>query len=409
MLAGFAARKGLSEGIHDSLKTHCIVIKNDSTAICIITNDLMEVSTSTYADIIRAQIAQKSGLPIEHIFMNTTHTHSAPRVGGYWADEGGPNYEYRDSSMRIIIDNAVSAINAEESKFQPFTIAVAKSKCDIGGNRCEKNGPKDEEVYAVKFLEKRGKPIFSILNYSCHPVSLSHKSQWVSTDYPGAACRTLQKEWKCPVFYFTGASGNIDPASGLKARPDYTDSLGTALALSIKDATFTKLAISNRLDIVNRELHLPYAIDTITKEAVRIHAEQLVRCKGVSGSWVDDVYRWRDGIYEDLDQGKVVNYLPFNVGAANIGGLIFFFTQGEPFCEYQINLRKAFPDNNIIFVAYTNGQNSYLPSAHAFEVEKGYEYETKQMHVYVHAPYVLSSSMPDVYESQIKDLVNTIK
>ncbi|HSW35687.1 MAG TPA: hypothetical protein VLH18_03695, partial [Candidatus Limnocylindrales bacterium] len=43
-LAGFAAREGLSTGIHRPLKTRCLVIENDSERIMIISNDMMEIS-----------------------------------------------------------------------------------------------------------------------------------------------------------------------------------------------------------------------------------------------------------------------------------------------------------------------------------------------------------------------------
>ena len=63
----------------------------------------------------------------------------------------------------------------------------------------------------------------------------------------------------------------------------------------------------------------------------------------------------------------------------------------------------------MLFIAYTNGQNSYLPSEHAYRVRKGYEYEIEQMHVYIKAPYPLSEKMPSVYrEGVIKTISDTI-
>ena len=63
--------------------------------------------------------------------------------------------------------------------------------------------------------------------------------------------------------------------------------------------------------------------------------------------------------------------------------------------------RSHFPGRTVIFAGYTNGQNSYLPSAHAFEYRKGYEYEIDQMHVYIKAPYPLSEKMPESYSAAI--------
>ena len=95
--------------------------------------------------------------------------------------------------------------------------------------------------------------------------------------------------------------------------------------------------------------------------------------------------------------------------ALNLDGVLFFFTQGEPFCEYQTATRAAFPDRTVFFAGYTNGQNSYLPSTHAYEYRKGYEYEIEQMHVYIKAPYPLSHEMPEAYQTAILNTLNSVK
>ncbi|MBQ5517179.1 MAG: family 20 glycosylhydrolase [Bacteroidales bacterium] len=128
-----------------------------------------------------------------------------------------------------------------------------------------------------------------------------------------------------------------------------------------------------------------------------------------ASAWVDDVNYWAKYTIEDIEAGLVENTLPFYVEAVNLGGVVLFFTQGEPFMEYQVALRERFPDTPLLFIAYTNGQNSYLPSKTAFEDTSGkYDYEVKQMHVYIGAPYPLSERMPDVYLDGITDIVREV-
>lgn len=407
VLAGFAARKGLSTIIHYPLKTHCLVIKNSSRKVCIITNDLMEISIELTNEI-KQEIVKKSGLPSECIFIHNIHTHSAPRTEGECSMPGKSNWNYRNITKKTIIDNAVSTISANESNYQPFSFEVAKGECLMNSNRCEKNGPCDHDIYALRLIDKKGMPIIALLNYSCHPVSLNYRSLVVSTDFPGVTCKQLAEKWGCPVFYFTGASGNINPAGGLKADTAYTDMKGRMLAESIENAVFKKISPVNKLEILNNEIHLPYQIDSITPEAVNTHVDEIIKWKGVSDTWVNDVHRWQERTLKKLADKKVKNYLPFQIAAVNAGGVILFFTQGEPFCEYQQFLRKSVPDRTILFIAYTNGQNSYLPSKHAYGVE-GYDYETKQMHIYIDAPFPLSNRVPDLYETAIKNIVEKVK
>jgi hypothetical protein len=409
VLAGFAARKGLSDGVYRPLKSHCLVLRNATEQVCIITNDMMEISTEQ-SDLIRGEIAQRSGLDVNHIFLHCTHTHSAPRTGGWTVEPGAPNVGFRAQFIHTVVSNAVEAITAERSRFVPFRLEIAKGSCLMNYNRCEKEGPCDRDVYALRLVDTKDKPIVALLNYSCHPVSLGWRSKVVAPDFTAAACTQLQQAWGCPVFYFTGASGNIDPAGGLKADTAYTAGKGKMVADAIAQSPFTKLPASDELKVVNREIDLPYQVDSITPEAIRAHVKSLGELGGVSDTWNDDYHRWEKSTLKKLAEGKVKNYLPFQVGAVNVGGAILFFTQGEPFCEYQMQLRQENPDREILFIAYTNGQNSYLPSAYAYASDNpGYNYEKKEMHVYIGAPFPLSERMPAVYSAGIAETVNEVK
>ena len=122
MLAGFAARSKLHDGIHQHLYTHCLVVSDGTQKVCIISNDLMEVSPAL-ADTIRALIAEKSGLAVDNILMHNIHTHSAPRSGGWCNVPGGPNRAWKDRMVEIVTDNAAKAIAAEG---KPFKLEIGK-------------------------------------------------------------------------------------------------------------------------------------------------------------------------------------------------------------------------------------------------------------------------------------------
>ncbi|MBR0292572.1 MAG: hypothetical protein IJQ79_10640, partial [Bacteroidales bacterium] len=63
MLAGFAARNDLSTDLHLPLNTHCLVVGKGTDKVCIISNDLMEISPDLSLEW-RKEIAEKSGLPL---------------------------------------------------------------------------------------------------------------------------------------------------------------------------------------------------------------------------------------------------------------------------------------------------------------------------------------------------------
>ena len=215
MLAGFAARSKLSTELHLPLYTHCLVIGKGEDKVCIISNDLMEISPELSAEW-RDEIAEKSGLPMDRIFMHCIHTHSAPRNGGVRAEPGGSNYSHKERLHRVLVENAVKTIT-DEAAFRPFKMEVGKGRTSINGNRCEKRtGPVDRSVYVVRFLDRKGKPIVSLMNLACHPVCMGAGSLLVSSDYPGVASKILKEAWGGDVFQLTGAAGNMDPAEGPK-------------------------------------------------------------------------------------------------------------------------------------------------------------------------------------------------
>lgn len=403
MLAGFAARNDLSTGLHLPLYTHCLTVGKGADKVCIISNDLMEISPELSLEW-RKEISEQSGLPLDRIFMHCIHTHSAPRNGGWRAEPGGSNYSHKERLHKVLVANAVKTIT-DDASFRPFKMQVGKAQTSINGNRCEKEtGPVDRDVYVVRFLDTKGAPIVSIVNLACHPVCMGHKSLLVSSDYPGVCGKILREAWGGDVFQLTGAAGNMDPAEGPKM-VEYAEECGRSLADSLLKVQFEKVRPTGEFKVVNDTVGLPFRIARITPEAVEAHAAELVEKWGgelsVNWSWKEDVEGWKNLILSRLAEGKVHNTLDFTMGAVNINGIIFFFTQGEPFCEYQMGARSHFPGKTVIFAGYTNGQNSYLPSAHAYEYRKGYEYEIDQMHIYIKAPYPLSDTMPAAFAGAI--------
>lgn len=404
MLAGFAARSKLHDGIHQHLFTHCLVLGDGTQKVCIISNDLMEISPAL-ADTMRAMIAEKSGLAVDNILMHNIHTHSAPRSGGWCNVPGGPNRAWKDRMVETVVDNAVKNIAAEG---KPFKLEIGKGCTSINGNRCEKGGPVDHDVYVARFLQK-GKPVVSVVNLACHPVCMGAGSLLLSSDYPGICGKYLSEAWGGEVFQLTGAAGNMDPALGPKM-VEYAEECGKSLADSLVNIKFSRVPSKGLLRLMNETVDLPYQIDVITPEAVIAHADSLAAsARTVFPRFADDVMGWKEEILERFEEGPVPSKLRYHLHGVDLDGVIFFFSDGEPFCEYQMEARAAFPDRTIFFAGYTNGQNSYLPSERAYQVRKGYEYEVEQMHVYIKAPYPLSEKMPSVYrEGVIKTISDTI-
>lgn len=403
VLAGFAARHSLSTSVHLPLKTRCLAIARGDEKVCIISNDLMEISPLE-ADRLRNRIANRTGMPAGRILLHCIHTHSAPRTGGSSTREGGTNYNYASRALQTIADCAVRTI-LDEKSYRPFRLEIGKGTTSINGNRCEREGPVDREVYVARFIDEDERPIVSLVNLACHPVCMGPASLLVSPDYAGVAARELIGIWGGDVMQLTGASGNMDPVRGPQG-VEYAEEAGRSLADSLKVIAFTQVPRRDLLCVADSVAELPFRTDSVTPAAVSALADEIaVWDAAVSPTWKRDVRNWEREILDRFEQRGVPSRLAFRLTAVNVDGVIFFFSQGEPFVEYQLETRAAFPGRTIFFAGYTNGQNSYLPSAHAFEHRKGYEYEIDQMYVYIKAPYPLSDRMPTSYARAVRETV----
>lgn len=407
VLAGFAARENLSDGIHLNLRTSCLTITDGSQKVCIISNDLMEISPAL-ADEIRDMISRNSGLEKERILMHNIHTHSAPRMGGASAEPGGSNYAYKNRTVEAIVGNAVKCITSDKA-YVPFDLEIAKGRAYINFNRCETAGPVDRTLYAARLKGKDGKNICAFYNFACHPVTMGPSSLLLSSDYSGVARRIISEKWGCEVFQLTGAAGNMDPVGGPR-KVALAEVIGTQLAEVLSELDFKRVKKDNLLKFDTGKAELPFLIDEITPEAVKAHADAIAESyKTDFPRFSSDVRGWEKEILARFEKGPVKNTLTFNMAAVNIDGILFFFTQGEPFCEYQTEARAAFPSRDIFFAGYTNGQNSYLPSTHAYQYRKGYEYEIEQMHVYIKSPYPLSPKMPAAFSGAIAETIEKVR
>src|ERR1051325_11265321 len=76
-LAGFAARKGVCQGVHDSLYVRSLVLANGADAAAIVAVDVLALPAG-FVDRARQGIVSKTGIPPAAVMIACTHTHAAP-------------------------------------------------------------------------------------------------------------------------------------------------------------------------------------------------------------------------------------------------------------------------------------------------------------------------------------------
>ena len=74
------------------------------------------------------------------------------------------------------------------------------------------SAPVDEEVLVVEFRDDRDRPRALVTNYAAHPTILGGRNMRISSDWPGAFQRSLEKRVPGAVsFFLNGAVGDLAP------------------------------------------------------------------------------------------------------------------------------------------------------------------------------------------------------
>ncbi|HEY7210675.1 MAG TPA: neutral/alkaline non-lysosomal ceramidase N-terminal domain-containing protein, partial [Bryobacteraceae bacterium] len=184
-LAGFAARKGMCEGIHDELYARALVIENDSTAVALVSLDVLAVA-SDFVEKTRLAIAARVPIKPSAILIASTHTHAGPVTVSTFFN---PDESLDAKFMAHLGEAIVAAVEAAwQARFSARVGVGTGTIQGLGVNRRSPNGePVDREIGILKIDDAQGRTRAVLINYGCHPTVLGPDNLLASGDFPAAA------------------------------------------------------------------------------------------------------------------------------------------------------------------------------------------------------------------------------
>jgi len=203
-MAGFAARRDVSRGVHDDLYARAIYFSDGASEYIVASVDVAGLDRWIVSRVVEL-VSRRLGLSEEQISVSATHTHSGPDLHAGFSE---PDPELREVTARKIAGAMCAAVeNVEELRLHVGRGAVE----GVSANRRNPlSGPLDRDVYAVAF--KRGiRPAVTITEFACHPVVLRHDNLLISADYPGALNRHVENLTGGFSAFFNGTCGDINP------------------------------------------------------------------------------------------------------------------------------------------------------------------------------------------------------
>lgn len=391
-LAGFAARVGVSTGVHDRLFARALVIESRDSAVAFVSLDVLGVDAAFVTEV-RSLITARTGLSATAVMVSSTHTHSAPVTVSTFFNPGETlDHRYMER-LAAAIEEAVAL--AWESR-TPARVGVGSGRITgFGRNRRTADHlPVDPEVGIVKIAGLDGRTRAVLVNHACHPTVLGPDNLLVSGDFPAFMVGRIERELGSGGFalFVNGAQGNVSVghSSELSAigviTPGRTFERAEQLGHRLADVVLEALpAIPAADDLQLRAesvvIQLPFKVYPALNEtaAALADAQSAVAALEQAGAPPEQIgpartrrlYASIQHFYAGEARALAAGQLPTELQAFRLGAALFVAVPGELFVEIALRI-KAAADHPLFIMGISNGYMGYLPNHEAYRAG-GYE------------------------------------
>ncbi len=408
-VGGYIRFHKVSEKVLDFLFARAICFRHPddpARSLIIISVDLVGFQYRI-ARLARRAISRRTGVPVAHIILHFTHSHSSPDTIGIFPNRLANlltfdvQYDVIRYIMHHMIRAGVNSFNdAKESMIGYGTTAVPEPFLAI--RRREPFEPITVPVRFLKITDPDGKLTGIVVNYQAHPTQLPGNNANVHPEYPGMVAKALYNQYPNLQFaaYFNGASGDVTIhgykgyyAARLNQHATHDDAMAYAVKM-VEDLgkRFADL-VADAIDAV--------PVEPVTSLDVRRRFvfPRIGRVKSVWGRLkhyhsANDKARillreFRDmlrvGLFHDFYKFINGRFLPMlnikmngrhthhqtELFVARINDVYWFSSPGEPFITYQENIFNHVPSKKAIF-SQMNETCGYIYPWN-FYVQGGYE------------------------------------
>ncbi len=392
-LAGFDARKGVAEKVHDDLFARALVLDDGITRVALVSVEVLGVS-KLFADRVRAKVEQHTGIPSAHVILSATHTHCAPVTLNHFFNQGqalDENYLNRLESGIV-----ASVVNACENRKRRRLRSGFVPVDGVAVNRRTQEGlPVDPFAGVLVVEELDGRPAVVSIFYPCHTTTLGPNTLEITADFPFYTIQNLKGTLgpEAEILYFNGAEGDLSVGhkSDLSAvgviAPNRTferaKELGDKLAVAVGNGLAAMEPEMSTLKAVSTKAHLPlkrYAPVSEMRQRREQAAEQMreaerqglpdpeqILLKQASlFSRIEEYYALlSDGLAEPVR-------LEAELTAIRIGETALLSLPGEVFVEISLSIRERSPFARTMFAGLANDYIGYVPARDA-SAALGYE------------------------------------
>ena len=392
-----SARHDQAEGVHRPLLATCLTFQDfhGGDELILITLDVM-IFWQEEADRIRAAILQERGLKPHQLILHPSHSHGTPFYLRRQIDR--PGGDLIAPYLSSIPARCCSLIDQARASARDAILTWAYGRCGLAFNRdaidpasgrdiCGLNlaVEADHTVLVGRIAAPDGTVQATIVNYSCHPVSLGGGNRLLSPDYIGAMREIVEQQTGGAVcVFFQGAAGDVTPRRSYESDVEAADQNGRELgyaALSTLTAMFPpgQQLVCQGIEESGTPLGIwrlrPKESISTQLSAERIISRLPIRDMPERDELERQLARSHDRVEIErleraLDRRKLVGdgkEGELSCTVWRLGESFLVATPAEPYTQFQMALRQQFPDAAVAVLMASDGAKNYLPLPEAFQ------------------------------------------
>ncbi|MFX0100161.1 MAG: neutral/alkaline non-lysosomal ceramidase N-terminal domain-containing protein [Candidatus Hodarchaeota archaeon] len=346
-MGGYAARSKRSTGEHDPLhvKTLALKVKNDFCIICCC--DLVGLEKNAILEV-KKRVLEEHGIPVEHVIISATHTHSGPRNIALFGDSF--------KGHEKIYDTIASSISSALNSMVPVRLKIGKdhvSNVSFNRRTYDKTSEHvDDECITLTVLNEKDEVIGVLYNFACHPVVMGASNLEISADWVYYSNKKIMEAYpgSVPVF-LQGPSGNLNPVNtplvGTTPEHDFNDC--TEIGDIVGSAVVEIVRNSRNIDAGN--------ISGRTKDLI-LNADDEDK---------KDIFTFSSGEIKD-GVFSVKTY----VQVISVGNIAFTAIPGELFSQIGLSIKEKSPFDHTMVIGYANDYIGYIATRENY-LAGGYE------------------------------------
>ena len=338
-----------------------------------------------------APVREALGLEAGELLVNCSHTHSAPWSAMSRSHMPGGELigPYLDQMSRAILEACEEALAGAA----PATLTWATGRCDLARNRdlpdpasedgrivCGFNplaAADDTLVVGRVTADDDGRILGTIVNYACHPTTLAWDNTLISPDYIGAMRELVEQHTgDAPCLFLHGASGELGPAHQYVGDPAIADQHGRRLGFSALSAIEGMLPARHALryagvvesgaplavwspapfepsgELAGGAIDVPLPLKPMPSEE-ELEAQLAVT---EDRAIAERLFR-KIQILRNLSGGDTQ---VFPAWVWRVGDTLVVAQANEPYSDFQLDLRRAFPETTVVVMNTSGAEMGYL-------------------------------------------------